>query len=120
MRYGTNNRAIVEGMLAGLRFAQSVGTDRIYARIHQLARRTYERAARLPYIQPLTPNDDRMFAALVGIEFKRDSTAVWQEASRRKIFVSGGQHVRLSSHIHTRPQDIDELFDIIESKMGKA
>lgn len=120
MRYGTNNRAIVEGMLAGLRFAQAVGTDRIYTRIHQLARRTYERAARLPYIQSLTPNDDRMFAALVGIEFKRDSTAVWQEASRRKIFVSGGQHVRLSSHIHTRPQDIDELFDIIESKMGKA
>jgi isopenicillin-N epimerase len=120
MRQGTNNRAIFEGMIAGLRFAQAVGPDRIYARVHQLARRTYERAAKLPYIELLTPNDDRMFAALVCIKFKKDAAAVWQETSKQKIFVSGGQQVRLSSHIHTRPADIDQLFDIIESKMGKA
>lgn len=120
MRQGTNNRAIFEGMIAGLRFAQAVGPDRIYARIHHLARHTYDRAAKLPYIELLTPNDDRMFAALVCIKFKKDSTAVWQETGKRKIFVSGGQQVRLSSHIHTRPSDIDQLFDIIEDKMGKA
>ena len=120
MRQGTNNRAIVEGMIAGLRFAQAVGPERIYARIHHLARHTYERAAKLPYIELLTANDDRMFAGLVAIKFKKDSTAVWQEAGKRKIFVSGGQQVRLSSHIHTRPSDIDQLFDIIEDKMGKA
>jgi selenocysteine lyase/cysteine desulfurase len=120
MKQGTNNRAVFEGMIAGLRFAQAVGPDRIYARVHQLARRTYERAARIPSIQLLTPNDDRMFAALVCIKFKRDAAAVWQETAKRKIFVSGGQQVRLSSHIHTRPSDIDELFDIIEAKMGKA
>jgi len=45
---------------------------------------------------------------------------VWQETAKQKIFVSGGQQVRLSSHIHTRPSDIDQLFDIIESKMGRA
>jgi isopenicillin-N epimerase len=120
MKQGTNSRAIFEGMMAGLHFAQAVGPDRIYARIHQLARRTYERAARLPYIQLLTPNDDRMFASLVGIEFKKDASAVWQEAAKRKIFVSAGKRVRLSSHIHTRPADIDQLFDLIEEKMGKA
>jgi isopenicillin-N epimerase len=120
MRQGTNNRAVFEGMIAGLRFAQAVGPDRIYTRIHQLARRTYERAAKLPYIELLTPNDDRMFAALVCIKFKKDAGAVWQETAKQKIFVSGGQQVRLSSHIHTRPSDIDQLFDIIESKMGKA
>ncbi len=120
MRQGTNNRAIVEGMLAGLRFAQEVGPERIYTRIHQLARRAYERAARVPSIELLTPNDDRMFASLLCIRFKKDSSAVWQETGKRKIFVSGGQQVRISTHIHTRPSDIDELFDIIEAKMGKA
>jgi selenocysteine lyase/cysteine desulfurase len=120
MRQGTNNRAIFEGMIAGLRFAQAVGPDRIYARIHHLARHMYERAAKVPSIELLTPNDDRMFAALVCIKFKKDATAVWQETGKRKIFVSGGQQVRLSSHIHTRPSDIDGLFDIIEDKMGKA
>jgi selenocysteine lyase/cysteine desulfurase len=111
---------VFEGMIAGLRFAQAVGPERIYARIHHLARHTYERAAKLPYIELLTPNDDRMFAALVCIKFNKDATAVWQETAKRKIFVSGGQQVRLSSHIHTRPSDIDQLFDIIEDKMGKA
>jgi len=120
MRQGTNNRAVFEGMIAGLRFAQAVGPERIYTRIHHLARHTYERAAKLPYIELLTPNDDRMFAALVCIKFNKDATAVWQETAKRKIFVSGGQQVRLSSHIHTRPSDIDQLFDIIEDKMGKA
>jgi selenocysteine lyase/cysteine desulfurase len=120
MRQGTNNRAIFQGMIAGLRFAQAVGPDRIYARIHQMARYTYARAAKLPYIELLTANDDRMFAGLVAIKFKKDSGAVWPEVSKQKIFVSGGPQVRLSSHIHTRPSDIDQLFDIIESKMGKA
>jgi selenocysteine lyase/cysteine desulfurase len=80
----------------------------------------YARAAKLPYIELLTPNDDRMFAALVSIKFKKDSGAVWQETAKQKIFVSGGQQMRLSSHIHTRPSDIDQLFDIIEAKMGRA
>jgi selenocysteine lyase/cysteine desulfurase len=120
MRMGTNNRAIFEGMIAGLRFGQAIGYDRIYARIHQLARHTFDRARRLPYIELLTPDDDRMFAALVTIRFKKDAKAVWEETAKQKIFVSGGQQVRLSSHIHTRPSDIDMLFDVIESKLGRA
>jgi selenocysteine lyase/cysteine desulfurase len=120
MRQGTNNRAIFVGMIAGLRFAQAVGPDRIYTRIHRLAKQARERAARLPYIELLTPDDDRLYASLVSIRFKKDSGAVWRETAKRKIFVSGGAQVRLSAHIHTRPSDIDQLFDIIEDKMGKA
>jgi selenocysteine lyase/cysteine desulfurase len=120
MRMGTNNRAIFEGMIAGLRFAKSIGHERIHERIHQLARHTYDRAHRLPYIELLTPNDDRMFGSLVAIRFKVDSKTVWEKTAKRKIFVSGGQQVRLSSHIHTRPSDIDQLFDVIEEKLGKA
>jgi len=120
MRMGTNNRALFEGMLAGIKFAQAIGPERIYARIHQLARRTFERARALPYIELLTPDDDRMFAALVGITFKKDASAVWQETAKQRIFVSGGQRMRLSSHIHTRPSDIDQFFDIVEAKLGKA
>ena len=59
-------------------------------------------------------------AALVGITFKKDAAAVWQETAKQRIFVSGGQRMRLSSHIHTRPSDIDQFFDIVEAKLGKA
>jgi selenocysteine lyase/cysteine desulfurase len=120
MRMGTNNRAIFEGMIAGLHFAQSIGHDRIHARAHQLARRVFDRARRLPYIELLTPDDDRMFAALVAIRFKVDSKAVWEETARRRIFISGGQQVRISTHIHTRPSDVDQLFDVIEEKLGRG
>jgi selenocysteine lyase/cysteine desulfurase len=107
-------------MIAGLHFAQAIGHDRIHTRIHQLARRTLERARALPYVELLTPDDDRMFAALVGIRFKKDPKPVWEECAKRKIFVSAGERVRLSSHIHTRPADIDQLFDIIQEKLGRA
>ena len=120
MRMGTNNRAIFEGMIAGLHFAQSIGHPRIQARIHQLARHVYDRAHRLPYIELLTPNDDRLFGSLVTVRFKVDSKAVWEETARQKIFISGGPQVRISAHIHTRPKDIDQLFDVIESKLGRA
>ena len=70
----------------------------------------------------MTPDDDRMFGSLVAIRFKKDAKAAFDEIGRKKIWISGtgaGQ-VRLSAHIHTRPRDIHEFFDIIESKMGKA
>ncbi len=120
MRMGTNNRAIFEGMIAGLHFAQSIGHERIQARAHRLAKRVYDRAHRLPYIELLTPNDDRMFGALVTVRFKVDAKPVWEETNKRKIFISGAQQVRISTHIHTRPADVDQLFDIIEEKLGRA
>jgi len=122
MRLGTNNRATIEGMLAGLHFARDIGHERIYARMHQLARMFYQRAARLPYIEMLTPDDDRMFGSLIAIRFKKDSKEAMEEISRKKIWTSGNGNgqMRLSAHIHTRPRDIHEFFDIIESKMGKA
>jgi len=58
MRFGTNNRAIIEGFMGGLHFAQQIGPERIYQRIHDLAKNTYARARALPYTEMLTPEDD--------------------------------------------------------------
>ncbi|HLJ14916.1 MAG TPA: aminotransferase class V-fold PLP-dependent enzyme [Bryobacteraceae bacterium] len=118
MMMGTNNRAIVEGMVAGLRFANAIGPDRIYARIHQLARRVVERASALPYIEMVTPPDDRMYAALVSIKFKKDPSKIWPLCGKKKIWISGGERVRLSTHIHTRPADIDLFFDTVRQVLG--
>jgi selenocysteine lyase/cysteine desulfurase len=120
MRMGTNNRAIFEGLIAGLRFGQAIGHERIYTRIHQLARRIRDRAAKIPALDLLTPDDDRMYAALVSIRFKKDPAPVWEETKKRKIFITTGERVRISAHIHTRPRDIDEFFDIVEAKVGRA
>jgi ribonuclease HI len=45
MRIGTNNRAVIEGLMAGLRFLKALGPERVYGRIHQLARSKTMRAS---------------------------------------------------------------------------
>jgi len=111
---GTNNRAIFEGMLAGVRFANAIGPERIYGRIHDLAQAARKKAAEAGL--PLnTPDDDRMYGSLVSIEkagVNREKFA--KLCSQRRIWVVGpGPRMRVSTHIHTRPQDIDVLFETI-------
>ncbi len=121
MMLGTNNRAIFEGMLAGARFARRIGVDRIYARIHGLARRAFEAARRRPYLEVLTPEDDRMYAALVTFQFRKPPPAALAEACRkRKIWIGFGARVRVSTHIHTRPADLDLYFETLDEFMGRA
>lgn len=118
MRLGTNNRAITEGLMAGLRFGRAVGHERIYARIHQLARMVHDKARLLPYIEMMTPADDRMYGGLVSIRFRKDSAKVWELCRAKRIWTQEGERVRLSTHIHTRPADIEMFFDLVRKALG--
>jgi len=116
---GTNNRAIFEGLMAGVRFSNQLGQDRIYARIHQLARMVYEKARNVPYLELLTPQDDRMYGSLVTFRFKDKKPDAFFEACRKKrIWTTGSPTLRVSAHVHTRPADIELLFDTMRSALG--
>ena len=113
MRFGTNNRAVIEGLMAGLAFAQSIGPDNIYRRIHELAVDTYERAVALPYCEMLSPEDDSMYGALVTfrINLPEERLAwLWQACRERLIWITGNPQLRVSTHIHTRRSDLDLFF----------
>ena len=111
MFVGTNNRAIFEGLVAGVRFANSIGTDRIFNRIHLLARQVRERAVRLDYLRLLTPPDDSLYGSLVAFEMPGiDRQQFGRLCRERTMWVGGGDRLRVSAHIHTRQQDIDLLF----------
>jgi len=116
MMVGTNNRAIIEGTMAGLRFAQQVGTDRIYTRIHQLAKMTWQRAAQSASIELLSPEDDKMYGSIVTIRLKnKDHAAALAAACQKKrIWALQGPQIRLSVHIHTRRSDIDLFFKTVD------
>ncbi|MBM3739554.1 MAG: aminotransferase class V-fold PLP-dependent enzyme [Acidobacteria bacterium] len=116
MSVGTNNRAIFEGMLAGVRFANAIGPERIYARIHALAREARERAEKLPFVKLLTPADDRMYGSLVTFEMSGvDPERFSKLCAERKIWtLPGTARMRVSTHIHTRRSDIETLFRTIE------
>lgn len=115
MGVGTNNRAIFEGMIAGVRFAHAIGPERIFARIHGLATSVRERAAKLGYVKMLTPDDSRMYGSLVTFQLPGVDRKKFNElCAKRKMWIIGGERLRVSCHIHTRRSDLDMLFDTLE------
>jgi selenocysteine lyase/cysteine desulfurase len=116
MLMGTNNRAIFEGLIAGLRFGNQIGWDRIYRRTHELARRARAQAERLGYLRLVTPDNDTQYGSLVTFELGSiDRGKLFAECDRRRIWILRAQRMRLSAHIHTRPSDFDAFFDAVET-----
>lgn len=116
MRFGTNNRAIIEGLMAGLHFAQEIGPDAIYQRIHELAVDVYQRAGDLPYVELLSPEDDSMYGSLVTFRIdlpERKLQRLWQLCDERLIWTTSNPRLRVSTHVHTRRSDLDLFFETL-------
>jgi len=108
---GTNNRGIFEGYLAALRLVKQIGPERIYRRIHDLAKDVRERAARIPNAKLLTPEDDRFYGGMVTFEIKGLSQSrLPQICKARNIWAVVGDRTRIAVHIHTRPSDVERFF----------
>jgi isopenicillin-N epimerase len=119
MMMGTNNRAIFEGMMAGLRFSAQIGSDRIYKRIHSLAQYTYAKARDCRHVELLTPQNDSMYGSLVTMRFRQGNPdKLWSACKEKKIWVVEGERVRLSLHIHTRKSDVDEFFSLVDETLA--
>ena len=117
MRFGTNNRAVIEGLMAGLAFAQAIGPERIHARIHDLAKSTYERVRAIPYLELLTPEDERMYGSLVTFRIdlpERRLERLWQLCDERLIWTTRNARLRMSTHIHTRREDLELFFETLD------
>jgi selenocysteine lyase/cysteine desulfurase len=116
MRFGTNNRAIIEGFIAGLRFAREIGPEAIYDRIHDLALQVYNRARTLPYVEMLSPEDDSMYGSLVTFRInlsEKQLARLWQLCDERLIWTTSNPQLRVSTHIHTRESDLDLFFETL-------
>jgi hypothetical protein len=69
----------------------------------------------------LTPADGSMYGSLVTFRFKTKEMAPFFAACKKKrMWVIQSEKLRVSTHIHTRPSDIDELFATIDEVFGKA
>lgn len=118
MKVGTNNRAIVVGTIAGLRFLKSLGPENVYKRIHDLAKLNYKMAASRPHLELWSGADDRLYGSLVTINFRgKNVDELWKKAAARKIWVYGGSPLRLSTHIHTRPSDLEAFYSLVDEVM---
>jgi isopenicillin-N epimerase len=116
MMVGTNNRATVEGMIAGLRFLNSIGAGRIYARIHELAKMARKLASESSHCELLTPGNDGQYGSLIAFRLRGvKPERLMDLCSKRRIWISGGPRIRLSTHIHTRPSDLDLFFETLRA-----
>lgn len=119
MNVGTNSRAIMEGMMAGLRFYKQLGPESIRTRIHDLATYLRKRAAQCPHVELLTPEDSRMYGSLVTVRFKNDELTKFHDLLKKnRVWCFMNKQVRLAVHVHTRPRDIDLYFDLMKEALG--
>lgn len=111
MRLGTNNRAIIAGLMAGLHFLKGLGPERVYARIHDLAQRNYKMAKSRAYLTPVSAADERLYGSLVAVQFRpADLAPLWKLCRERRIWTLESPRLRLSTHIHTRPEDLEAFY----------
>jgi selenocysteine lyase/cysteine desulfurase len=115
MMVGTNNRATIDGMIAGLRFLKALGEEAVYARQQDLAAHALTSARQRSYLEVVTPEDPRLHRAMISLRFKADPPeALWSAMRHEDIGVIGGQRPRLSFHVHTRKSDIDRFFGVCD------
>lgn len=117
---GTSNLSLLKGLLAALRFFETIGPERIMARQRQLARMVREGFARLPRTKILTPDDPRLWGGMTTAEFAPgDSDKLRAALGAQKIRVGGGApRIRLSTHIFTQPREIAAFFHIAGQVLG--
>jgi selenocysteine lyase/cysteine desulfurase len=119
MKIGTQNKVTIVGMLAGLRFLRELGAEAIYARIHQLARRNYEMARQRSYVQVLSSEDHTLYGALTCVDFgERDISKMWAALRAKRVWTLTSQKVRISTHIHTRPEDLEAFWTTADSVLA--
>jgi isopenicillin-N epimerase len=115
MMVGTNNRAIFEGMMAGLRFLKQLGEATICARLQHLASMTIRLAKQRDYLDLISSDDPRFYQAMAKIRFKTENVQPALDALKKhKIVFLGGREIRLSAHVHTRPSDLEKFFAICD------
>lgn len=115
MKLGTNNRATIVGMMAGLKFLKELGPENVYGRIHELASYNVSLAKQRGYMEVLSSADERLYGSLTCIGFKgADLAPMWRKLRSRRIWTIITERVRISTHIHTRKRDLEEFHATVD------
>jgi selenocysteine lyase/cysteine desulfurase len=113
--FGTSNLSVMVGLKAALEFFQTIGPERIYRRIHELAGRVRQGVLAYPQLRLANAGADRFYAGLLSFEpVKGDLKQIVEECSRRNIRIAGGaERIRLATHMFTQPTELNAFFDAL-------
>jgi selenocysteine lyase/cysteine desulfurase len=122
---GTTNFAAFLTIPTALDFHDAVGPQHKAARLRYLRDRWVRASRELPHVQVLTPDDPRMSAGITSFRLRGRGSAADNDRvvdtllakhgifTRRSAGVDGGECVRVTPALYSRPQDVDRLADAI-------
>ncbi|HSC08755.1 MAG TPA: aminotransferase class V-fold PLP-dependent enzyme [Steroidobacteraceae bacterium] len=118
MQFGTGSVAVVDGLMAALKFIEKVGMPRIEQWDAGLTRRLRDGLARIPAVRVASPADPRLTAAITtfrvnGMNAKALQDALW--AKRVRVRAQNDERgVRMSAHVYVSPADVDVILDVTQ------
>ena len=124
---GTTNFAAFLTIPAALDFHDSVGRAHKAARVRYLRDRWVNAVRELPQVQVLTPEDSRMSAGITSFRLRGQTSAADNDRivntlltrhgifTRRSPGVDGGDCVRVTPALYTRPADVDRLAEAVRT-----
>ena len=124
MQFGTGSVAVVDGLVAALRFIGRIGMSRIERWDAGLTKRLREGLANIPKVRIASPADPRLTAAITtfrvdGVKAKALQDALW--ARRVRVRAQNDERgVRLSAHLYVSPADMDTVLDVTREIAARA
>jgi isopenicillin-N epimerase len=122
--FGTSNLSVMVGLKVALDFYQTLGAERIYTRMHQLATQVRDHVARYPQLRIVNASADRFYGGMVSFEALAPVPAgtatgalkrVADECVTRNIRIAGSaERIRISTHIFTQPTELNTFYDALD------
>ncbi len=114
--FGTSNLSVMVGLKSALDFFHTIGSKRVYQRIHELAGRVRDQIRKYPQLRLANASADPFYAGLVSFEpVKGNLNRVVGECAARHIRIAGGpDRIRVATHIFTQPKELNSFFDAVE------
>jgi isopenicillin-N epimerase len=113
---GTSNLSVVVGLRAALAFFETIGPDRIYKRIHDLAGRVRQALGTHPQLRLANASAEPFYAGMVSFEPVQGSLQrVLDEFKARNIRTAGGpERIRVATHVFTQTTELNAFADAVE------
>jgi selenocysteine lyase/cysteine desulfurase len=118
---GSSNLSLMVGLKAALDFVQAIGPQRVYDRIHALARSLRHRLAGCRALRLITPEADALYGGLVSFApADGDLQPLLAACAARRIRIAGSpRRIRLSTHLFNQPAELEAFLDAVDHALGR-
>ena len=118
---GTFDESRMAGLLSAVGFLETVGMDRVEARIRYLRQRLEGALRNVPGLRLVSPEREEISSGMVSFELEGvDSLALQRHLSRvgsvrtRVVSEYGYGWMRLSTHVYNLPSEVDRVAELLD------